>query len=377
MFHQLVAITGQRAREVGRGRLCASVPDRGRRGNRAVGTPTEPTGLARPGPPGYPPAMNAATLLLAAVALAAEPALVAERPTAVAGTVKAGPALRHTFRLTNRSDVVVTVTGTEVSCGCLRPRLGRATLAPGASADLDLEVRTLTQPAGPNRWAARVRYQPEGGEAGQLACELSATLVREVSVEPATLAVSSDRPVSHDFAVTDRRATPLTLRAARTGVPWAVVTVGSSSRGDGGVWRIGLRLDVTDACPPGTHDLELTLTSADPDYSELRVPVRVTKRERAAVSAAPASLTLVAGTAESRLVQLRAAAGDVEVEAAECDLPGVRCRFPSGVYPVGTIRVEMTTPPAQSASGEVRVRFKQPAGIVLRLPIAVHTPSAR
>src|SRR4051812_27401889 len=73
-------------------------------------------------------------------------------PLAAKGDVKAGPPLSHTFDLVHNGTGTVTITKVEAGCGCLRQAIGSKALKPGEKTQLTLEVNTLTQPDGPNRW---------------------------------------------------------------------------------------------------------------------------------------------------------------------------------------------------------------------------------
>src|SRR5262245_9231249 len=73
-------------------------------------------------------------------------------PTAAKGDVKAGPPLVHAFDLAHSGAGTVTITKIEAGCGCLRQSLGSNVLKTGEKTQLTLEVNTLTQPDGPNRW---------------------------------------------------------------------------------------------------------------------------------------------------------------------------------------------------------------------------------
>src|SRR5947207_14018536 len=104
--------------------------------------------------------MNA-ILLLAALGVGQPPQgpLTCPHPVAARGDVKAGPPLAHTFELAHAGrQGTVTVTGVTAGCGCLRQTLSTGVLQPGEAAKLTLEVNTLTQPDGPNRWPVRVAY---------------------------------------------------------------------------------------------------------------------------------------------------------------------------------------------------------------------------
>src|SRR5439155_26262354 len=114
----------------------------------------------------------------------------APAPVAASGDVKAGPPLTHAFELTHRGPAgTVTITSVEAGCGCLRRHLDNSILQPGQSAKLTLEVNTLTQPDGPNRWQVAIGYRldppaPTPPQTGELVLNIAATLSREVTLSP-------------------------------------------------------------------------------------------------------------------------------------------------------------------------------------------------
>src|SRR5919204_1202654 len=126
------------------------------------------------------------TLLLLALTLAqnppAGPALDCPQPVVDLGEVRAGPPVRRCFTLTNRGPVPLALTATRTSCHCLEPRLEPATLAPGGTAELELEVNTLSPLEGVNAWRVMVGYRPAGSSEPEQGLELriQARLVREL-----------------------------------------------------------------------------------------------------------------------------------------------------------------------------------------------------
>ena len=124
-------------------------------------------------------------------------------PVAAKGDIKAGPPLVHIFDLVNKGAGTVTITKIEAGCGCLRQSLSAKSLQPGAEAKLELEVNTLTQPDGPNRWQVTVMYTIEApgvpAQTGELLLQVTATLSRDISVNPPQVAFSTHRRGESNF----------------------------------------------------------------------------------------------------------------------------------------------------------------------------------
>ena len=327
---------------------------------------------------------------LAALALGGQPApapaaLHCPAPTAARGDVKAGPPLTHAFDLTHRGPAgVITVTRVEAGCGCLRQALSAAVLRPGETARLTLEVNTLTQPDGPNRWQARVEYRldvtpPTGGptlsQTGELLLVVTATLSREVSVTPPQVGFSCTGEATQTLQVADRRAKPLTVLRVTTSSPDLVAEPNPPVVAPGGqrVQQVGLRL--TAAAPPGQRDETVVLLTDDPAYPEFRVPVRVLKRAPGGVTVAPESVDVrfAAGQTEvSALVQIRSPEGKpVAVAGAQSDNPAVAVKWSPESGPLATVRVTVTGSDAARPGGcVVRVKLAEPAGQEVVVPVS-------
>jgi hypothetical protein len=98
-------------------------------------------------------------LLLATLAGLAAPARAELRfaQTAVdAGEVRRGPALVERFDFVNAGATPIDVVDVKASCGCLRPRFSQSHVAPGEKGWVELDINTLSQPAGPNSWRIQV-----------------------------------------------------------------------------------------------------------------------------------------------------------------------------------------------------------------------------
>jgi hypothetical protein len=324
--------------------------------------------------------MNA-LLLLAAAGVASPPpaALVCPAPVAAAGDVKAGPPLAHAFELAHRGPAgTLTITTVEAGCGCLRRHLDNPVLQPGQSARLTLEVNTLTQPDGPNRWQAVVGYRldlpaPAPPQTGELVLTVTATLSREVTLSPPQVGFSCTGAASQVLTLTDRRPKPLTVTRAVGSAPHLTAEVGPPATSQDGARTQAVTVRLAADAPPGHRDEVVVLQTDDPAYPEFRVPVRVLKREAGGVVASPGEVAVrfAPGQAEvSALVQLRSADGrPVGVAAAESDHPAVTVKWSPGVGPVAAVRVTVAAAAGPTGACRVRVRLAEPAGQEVVIPV--------
>lgn len=293
-------------------------------------------------------------------------------PTAAKGDVKAGPPLAHTFDLIHAGAGTATITKVEGGCGCLRQTLGANVLQPGEKTKLTLEVNTLTQPDGPNRWQVGVSYKVESpgvpAVTGEVLLQITATLSREFSVSPPQVAFSTAGEASQTLVVTDRRAKPLTVTKASSSSPHLTVDVAAASPAATGRTQ-SVVVKLAGNAPAGHRDEAVILYTDDPACPELRIPVRVLKRVPSAVTATPdaVNLRLAAGQTEaSMLVQLRSPDGKaVTIAGAECDMPGVLVKCSGGSNPVATVRITLPEAvAAQAGRCTVRVRLSESGGEV-------------
>ena len=281
---------------------------------------------------------------------AADP-LVAAQTNIDAGNVFIGQPLVRRFSLRNNGPNSLTVTGVQASCGCAAPTLSRRTLGSGESAELALDVNTLSQPAGPVRWSATVNWRA-GQTEGRTVLELTAQLIREIDIEPASLAFVAAPGLCHEIVLTDRRPKPLAITGVRTDTPGLRAELLPNGR---------VRVGVTDSCPEGVTADTLRIATDDPKYPELRVPVTVNRKPAAKVTAVPARVTLAGG---SVLVQLRGADAPIQIERIEAGHPALTARWAPGPGSFATLRIgiDRSKWDGRELESEVKVWLVAPVG---------------
>jgi hypothetical protein len=327
------------------------------------------------------------TLLLCAWLTAAGPAqppalLACDRPRIDRGEVRGGPPLVQRFSLSNRGPLPLALAAARGSCGCLEPRLSRQTLDPGETAELELEVNTLTQPPGPHCWHVRVGYAPvlagvpDPSAGGDLELELRARLTGELTVSPASLHLLVGSGVTSSLTLTDRRPAPLNVTAVRTTDAGLRAEFEGPWRSENGAWVRRVHL-AAGGGPAGHHDCLVLLDSDDPEYRTLKVPVALERRPTAGVTATPAAVHFAAparGATPSALVYLRDAGGRaVRVEGVDCDAAGVACGWADGPDAWSTLKVRLTGD-RPSAPATIRVRLREPAGETVTIPVSADGP---
>jgi hypothetical protein len=307
--------------------------------------------------------MNAILTVVALAAGQPAPALHCPTPVVARGDIKAGPPLTTTFELKHAGGAgTLSITKIEAACGCLRRGLSTDKLQPGEAAKLDVEVNTLTQPDGPNRWQVAVGYRldaPGGPQTGELLLNITATLSRDVVVSHPQIAFSATGAASQALTVTDRRPTPLTILRAATTSPHLTAAVAPPAPDKDGVRRQTITVSLAADAPAGHRDEAVVLQSDDPAYPEFRIPVRVLKRTANGLVVTPdaVALRLVAGQPEvSALVQLRASDGSpVRVLHVASTCPDVTARWPEAGAVVSAVRVTVRADRPGEASLTVRL----------------------
>jgi hypothetical protein len=296
-------------------------------------------------------------------------------PIADRGNMKGGPPLVHTFELHHAGSAgVLTVTKIEGGCGCFRQTLTSHVLSPGEHARLTLEVNTLTQPAGVNRWPIVVGYKLEiPGQAvqtGQLPLQIQATLTHEITITPAQLGFSTADAASQVVMLKDTRSKP--LRIVKTTTSTAHLTAEVSPAADGHSQMVTVKLATT--APIGHRDETVVLFTDDPVYPEFRIPVRILKRPATGIIPTPDSVHLrfPPGQSEiSTLVQFRSSDGKpIAISSAESDHPEIVVKASSSSAAVVVVRITVPESAArQPGTCQVKVKFSEPMGQEVVIPV--------
>jgi hypothetical protein len=318
-------------------------------------------------------------LVLPAPAIRAE--LECAQPVVDKGEVKSGVSLSHRFTVCNRAAEAVEIADVRPSCGCLAPKLEKRVLQAGESGELLLEVNTLTQPAGMHSWRLTLSYKSSTVEK-ELSLFIRARIVSEITVEPPSLAIYTDKAIAHEITVIDRRTEPLIVRAVPASSPYVHTHLGDLHRDDAGHWRRTIQVEVSADCPEGTHTETLRICTSDPLYSELKVPFTIVKRAHRLVSASPSTVVLAEPADQplpARIVLLSAAEdGEVRIERVESDHPAIDCRWAQGPGHQATLKIRVDN---QLISGDrlraaVRVHLTKPTTETLTIPVCclMHRP---
>jgi Protein of unknown function (DUF1573) len=321
-------------------------------------------------------------LLFLAATAGADPApLVIDKPSVDLGELPANKPLVWAFQLKNAGSGSLTVTDVVGVCGCFRHRVESKVIKPGESTELTVAINLLTQPEGPNTWKMAVRYRTDTNPpaTGEQVIQLAAKVRKDVSVEPVALMLSAEKEITGALTVIDRRGKPLTVTGVRLGLKDVRADVKPAEDAKG-LRTQKIELTVVDACPAGQYADEVCIDTDDPEYKELRIPLRVVKKAPAiGVQAVPGSVALRFAKDQataSSLVRLRDADDkEVVVEKAESDHPAIACKWAAGPGAMTTLRITVDLGKAKAAGvAVVTVKLKGPAPETILIPVSWTLP---
>jgi hypothetical protein len=290
------------------------------------------------------------------------------------GEVRSGAKLAHAFRFVNAGPGPVELLAARPGCGCLKPRLERTVYRPGEEGALPLEIDARGESAGPHVWGLRLFYR-EGAEAREVALEVAARVITEVTLQPAALTLIADGPLTQEVLLTDLRPDPLTLRGLATSAPCLKARAAERARDGLGHWVYRIRLEYTGDCPEGRHDEALTLYTDDPRYGELRLPITLARRPRQRLEVVPGrvGLWLAGGQAGGqRWVRLADRdGGKVVVERVTADDPALVCEAVPGPGDGASIkiRVDRARLRGDYLESAVRVQIASPVRDTVVIPV--------
>jgi len=284
------------------------------------------------------------------------------------GDVATGPTLATEFAFKlPAGDKPVFLGEPVLPCGCTKAALSAKELQPGGTATLTVQLNTIAQAAGKHRWTIRVPYT-QGTAAGAIELGMTANLIQEVSLQPASLAMSLTGAAKHTWTLTDVRAKPLAIVECATGHEHLSVTIGAAKAG-----KQEFTLHVADGLKPGRLNTLLVLTTDDEACRTLRVPVLLEKRSSTDVVATPEEADIITSAGKhtaSTLVQLRHHGKSFRIASVESFTPGVTVKSPTEADTVLTLRVIADTATAGATGvGSLSVTFADEKLPKLLIPV--------
>jgi len=305
--------------------------------------------------------------------------LVCFQPTVHKGRCKAGVVLSHTFELRNTGRKAVTILRVENTCGCIRLDLSSRELRAGDQALLTVEIATLNQPEGIQRWPIRLHYQyPSSSSMSEpqvLELVVQAQIVREIDIQPSRLIISTHGATRSTITITDRRPKPLTISKIWSPSPFVSITVQKPHPG-----QFQLTLETQAQIPEGEHDASVSVGTDDAEYREIRIPVLIVRQRSKPLVITPEEVIfhLQPGQVSSQIVQIRSLSTDpVRIVEASCDHPAVQVKFPQEASRVSAIRISLSSTAATTpGTALIRLQLLEPRAETILVPIrwTLHRP---
>jgi Protein of unknown function (DUF1573) len=193
------------------------------------------------------------------------------------GEIRSGVPLSCQFTFVNTGPHSVELVEARPGCGCLKPRFEQRVFSAGQQGIIPLEIQTLGQPAGPHTWQMTVVYR-EGEHLHEQALQVIATVVTEISVQPASLLLLAEGAMTHMVTVTDLRAEPLRISSVETTAPFLHAEPGPFAKDEFGNFTCKIKVQIDSKTPVGRHDELLVIHTSDPIYPEFKIPITVVKR---------------------------------------------------------------------------------------------------
>lgn len=301
--------------------------------------------------------------------------LVCKEPLYVAGSIKSGVPLAHTFTFTHQGHADVSIVAIKSSCGCLNPQLAKRRFRPGEVGRLRVAVNTLTQKAGPRSWYTRILYR-EGEQEKQLIVHVRAILQAEIRLDPAEARIYTSGGARYSLTLTDTRAKPMTVTKITPSHLALRAKLGQPSKTtEGRSFPIEVRLDKN--YPVGERQESLVVRTDDSTYPQLVIPVTVVKRERPRIQVLPNEIVIDTrpnSPIPSKRILLRIPDSDsVTIESVQSSDPAIHCVWAEGPQECGVIRVRIDRKklPNNGIDAEIRVRLEEMSDEPVVIPVRV------
>jgi hypothetical protein len=265
-------------------------------------------------------------------------------PKFQAGKVYAGVPLSHRFEFQNTSAKVIRITDVHTHCGCTTSKLPKLEYQPGERGSIDMDVLTLTQPAGLHSFTTHLTYEV-GGTSKEIELSTHVDLVSELMLSPAKLVVPASHVERHPFTLRDSRETPVQIVEVRTSLPHLSARASEPQRDASGGWTRSIQLVVEPGLAPGKHEARLDIYTNDPRYQHLQAPFVLVNRSDDEISFSPREIE-IRGQADralpSKIVVIRPTPKRaVQVEAIKADNPAITTRWAANADGVVAVRVQV------------------------------------
>lgn len=181
------------------------------------------------------------------------------------------------FRFTNTGDKPLKILDFAPSCGCLTPRLEKMDYQPGEQGRFVVVADTAGEGSDKadslKQHYVDVRYHDGTGEKRERVHVKFVLPARRVQIAPRALLIyqGNDQPTTREIIVTDRRASPITIRSVECSSPLAKLEAELAETMDD-PQRAKISLTVVGA-PSGMIETRVLIHTDDPEQPVLYVPL--------------------------------------------------------------------------------------------------------
>lgn len=187
------------------------------------------------------------------------------------------------FAFTNQSDEAIELRELKTSCGCVSQHQKQKVFQAREDGEFALRIQSANQEPGQKRYTCKAIYGPVGKPDVSYEADLvfqiwlpeSSVIVRpRVLIMHQPTAVETSKPI----AITDLRPQPMKVLSVYCELPFVSVRVRDASELTEKDLEAGVvsMIDVTvSEVPAGRHETEVRITTDDPEFNLLRVPVRL------------------------------------------------------------------------------------------------------
>ncbi len=203
------------------------------------------------------------------------PAIVFDQYLVNLGEIHNSARAEAHFRFKNCGSFPARITKIDPSCNCLAPHIEKRAYAPGEICEFALGVLTTHQTPGPHEYLLTLEYEDPQPRVVTVAFKL--IIRREVTIRPAQLIIYQNgiSETEQKVVLTDMRPKPFRVTSGTCHSPLVKVELSKPVDDPEGGRETTITVRVAAQVPLGGEDCSVILTTDDPHYPHIPVPLRI------------------------------------------------------------------------------------------------------
>ncbi len=179
------------------------------------------------------------------------------------------------FRFKNCGSFPVRITNVTPSCNCLSPKIEKRAYAPGEISEFTLGVLTTHQTPGQHEYLVTIDY--EDPQPRSVTVTFKLTIRREVTLSPGQLIIyqNGHTETEQKVQLTDMRPKPFHVTSAYCRSKLVKVELGKTVDDPEGGRETTVIVRVAAQVPAAGEDCSVYITTDDPHYPKIPVPLRI------------------------------------------------------------------------------------------------------